>query len=87
MTLISFIVNYVKDSPKRLTSFKLFQVDGSSALRLLSTTRWVCRYLAVTTFLENYEQLMDWFETQMYDGHLTSDDRSKIYQLKIYGGI
>ena len=33
MTLISFVVNYVKDSPKRLASFKVFQADGSSALK------------------------------------------------------
>ena len=77
MTLISFVVNYVKDSPKRLASFKVFQADGSSALRPLSTTRWVCRYPAVASFVENYEKLMDWFEARIYDGDLTSDDRSK----------
>ena len=77
MTLISFVVNHVKDSPKRLASFKVFQADGSSALRPLSTTRWVCRYPVVASFVENYEQLMDWFEARIYDGDLTSEDRSK----------
>ena len=93
LDLFRAVVNYVKDSPKRETSFsnflKLEECVGSFELRPLCSTRWVCREPALKSFVQNYRALLQWFaeltitgspsDKKVALGHLISLTKFKNY--------
>lgn len=62
---IKDIVTFIRDSPKRLSHFKLFQgSDKSPALRPFCPTRWCVRVESLKSFLKNYENIIEFLEQQ-----------------------
>ncbi|XP_043220535.1 zinc finger MYM-type protein 1-like [Amphibalanus amphitrite] len=51
------MVEYLRDSPKRLAAFSA--KDGATALRPLCPTRWTCRDACVRSVLNNYVTIME----------------------------
>ena len=63
------LINFVKDSPKRLAFFKDMQnqyvtLDNPNPITLLKycPTRWCLRIKSLRTIIANYQPLMDFFE-------------------------
>jgi hypothetical protein len=52
------LVNFVRESPKRLAWFGTFQGDDTGALRPLCPTRWTMRISSVKSVLDNYSELL-----------------------------
>ena len=61
--VIKDLINFVKDSPKRLALFTHLKHDDSANLRPLCPTRWTIRYLALSSVLSNYIELQTFFST------------------------
>lgn len=60
---IKEIITFIRDSPKRLSHFKLFQgSDKSPALRPFCPTRWCMRVESLKSFLKNYENISEFLE-------------------------
>jgi len=57
---IGAVINFARDSPKRLLWFEGFQHDGTTAVRPYCPTRWVLRQSALKSVLSNYEELHVW---------------------------
>lgn len=59
------MINFVRDSPKRLGRFKDLQADNDSSsspnLSPFCPTRWTVRVKSLKTFRDNYASLMDFF--------------------------
>ncbi len=58
MNQVRDIVNFVRDSPKRLAWFNSFQERDTGALRPLCPTRWTMRISSVRSVLDNYSELL-----------------------------
>ena len=55
--LFGNIVNFIRDSPKRLCCFEKFQAPDANALRPLCPTRWVLKQSTLSSVMDNYEEL------------------------------
>ena len=63
MNLVREIVNFIRDSPKRLAWFSSFQEgDTVTTLRPLCPTRWTMRISSVKSVLDNYAELLLFFQ-------------------------
>ena len=59
MNLAKDVINFVRDSPKRLACFSSMQeCDDRHTLRPLCPTRWTMRVSSVRSLLENYDALL-----------------------------
>ena len=56
------LINFVRDSPKRLLWYEGLQRDGTTAVRPFCPARWVLRESALKSVLSNYEELWMFFE-------------------------
>lgn len=56
------LINFARDSPKRLAWFESFQQQESRALRPLCPTRWTMRICSVKSVLDNYSELLSFLE-------------------------
>jgi hypothetical protein len=62
MNLIKDLINFVRDSPKRLAWFVTFQDHDTGALRPLCPTRWTMRVSSVKSVLNNYSELLSFLQ-------------------------
>lgn len=62
MNLIRDLVNFVRESPKRLAWFTSLQEHDARALRPLCPTRWTMRVSSVKSVLDNYGELLSFFQ-------------------------
>ena len=86
MEMIQSIIVFVRESAKRVASFKkLVQEDDSAAkdvhIRPLCDTRWVLRLPAKETFIAVYSQLLDWMEAMSNDRDQPATMRAKVQGL------
>ena len=86
MEMIQSIIVFVRESAKRVASFKkLVQEDDSAAkdvhIRPLCDTRWVLRLPAMETFIAVYSQLLDWMEAMSNDRDQPATMRAKVQGL------
>lgn len=56
------LVNFVRESPKRLAWFSTFQDHDARALRPLCPTRWTMRISSVKSVLDNYSELLSFLQ-------------------------
>lgn len=64
LALIKDLINFVRDSPKRLSMFKSLQLQGleeSKNLRPFCPTRWCVRVKSLQSILKNYSTLLKFF--------------------------
>ena len=62
VNLIKDLINFVRDSPKRLAWFASFQDHDTGALRPLCPTRFTMRVSAVKSVLDNYSELLSFLQ-------------------------
>lgn len=72
--VVQNLINFVKDSPKRIAFFKDLQHQNASTnnptpitLQKYCPTRWCLRVKSLRTILANYKSLMDFFEGIVLD--------------------
>lgn len=61
LNMVKDIINFVRDSPKRLAIFQALKSEDSTSLRPLCPTRWTVKYVSMSSLLENYSALVDFF--------------------------
>lgn len=59
---IKELINFVRDSPKRLNWFADFQSQDSVSLRPLCPTRWTMRISSIQSVLSNYAELLSFLQ-------------------------
>ena len=52
------MINFIRDSPKRLRIFEKIQEHDANALRSFCPTRWILRESALTSVLQNYTEVV-----------------------------
>jgi hypothetical protein len=62
MNLIRKIVNFIRESPKRLAWFATFQKHDTAALRPLCPSQWTMRISSVKSVLNNYRELLSFLQ-------------------------
>ena len=62
MNLVKELINFIRESPKRLSWFTNFKDTGSPALRPLCPTRWTMRVSSVQSILDNYSELLPFLQ-------------------------
>lgn len=63
LNLVKDLINFVRDSPKRLAMFQSLKSNDSTKLRPLCPTRWAVKYVSMSSVLSNYSALMQFFTT------------------------
>ena len=56
------LINFVRESPKRLAWFVSFQQQDTGNLRPLCPTRWTMRICSIKSVLDNYSELLSFLE-------------------------
>ena len=79
LEILNKVSKFVTASPKRLESFRAFQLCMSETqdhlnLRPLCPTRWVLRKASLDAFLSNYQKLLDW----LCDMFNSTDEHAKL---------
>lgn len=72
MNQVKDLVNFVRESPKRLAWFTGFQSTGAPALRPLCPTRWTMRVSSIESVCSNYNELLDFLQ------EMSDADRSEM---------
>jgi hypothetical protein len=62
INMLGTLINFVRDSPKRLRFFEHLQQPSAKSLKPYCPTRWVLRESAFKSVKENYEQLWEFFQ-------------------------
>ena len=62
MNQIKDLINFVRESPKRLAWFTSCQDDSSKSLRPLCPTRWTMRISSIQSAMDNYNDLIHFLE-------------------------
>ena len=62
MNQIKDLINFVRESPKRLAWFTSCQNDSSKSLRPLCPTRWTMRISSIQSAMDNYNDLIHFLE-------------------------
>jgi Domain of unknown function (DUF4371) len=57
MNMFGAMINFIRDSPKRLRMFEKIQEPDANALRPFCPTRWVLRESALTSVLQNFTEV------------------------------
>ena len=63
------LVNFVRESPKRLAWFGSFQQQDTGALRPLCPARWTMQICSVKSVLDNYNELLYYLEEVSHTEH------------------
>ena len=58
LNIFGAMINFIRDSPKRLRIFEKIQELGANALRPFCPTRWILRESALTSVLQNYTEVL-----------------------------
>ncbi len=61
--LIQELITFIRDSPKRLSWFTLFQDTSHASLRPFCPTRWTLKHSSVASVLVNYDSLLEFLAT------------------------
>lgn len=82
------LITFVRDSPRRLDTFKDLKNEESPTLMKYCPTRWCVRIKSLKTVRDNYEALMDFFDEIMndssVDGTITASASAYLHKLKTF---
>jgi hypothetical protein len=62
MNQIKDLINFVRESPRRLAWFEDFQSPDSNSLRPLCPTHWTMRISSIQLVIANYSKLLQFLE-------------------------
>ena len=62
MNIVQKFLAFPRGSPKRLTCFNSFQLEGGTSLRPFCPNRWILRKPAIASITSNYEGILNWLE-------------------------
>lgn len=93
MTILNSVIDFIRDSPKRLSRFKEIVSTNSnpncsqmSHIKPLSDTRWVLRLDSLNCFLDQYPSILDFLEDVRNDttqlGHVRARALSHLQNLE-----
>ena len=87
MNQIKDLINFVRESPKRLAWFKEFQdSDSNPMLRPLCPTQWTMRISSIVIVVANYNELLLFLEdmSNLEKGDLGSKSSEFLKQLQTF---
>jgi len=75
------LINFVRESPKRLAWFASFQQQDTGNLKPLCPTRWTMRICSIKSVLDNHTELLSFLEevSQTERGEAGSNSKSSGY--------
>lgn len=79
MNQVRELINFVRDSPKRLAWFSSLQQQDAGALRPLCPTRWTMRICSVKSVLDNYNELLCFLEEVSQADHSEAGSKCSGY--------